>query len=68
MLANGWMYVATSGRKLFGFNLASCPTDGTICQPEWTWDSPSGPLTDPAIADGKLFVGSERGTLFAFAI
>jgi hypothetical protein len=37
-------------------------------QPEWTWDSPSGALTDPAIADGKLFVGSERGTLFAFAI
>jgi outer membrane protein assembly factor BamB len=61
-------YIATSGGKLYAFNPTTCATDGSICQPTWTWLSPSGALTDPVIADNKLFVGSEQGTLYAFAL
>lgn len=65
--ANGLVIVATSGGKLWAFDPAACPGPGEICKPQWTWQT-SGALTDPVIADGKLFVGSDRGTLYAFAI
>ena len=68
-VANGVVYVGSSGGKLYAFSEAATPgcfgdVDG--CPPLWTAQT-GGPVnSSPAVANGVVYVGSDDHNVYAF--
>ena len=60
-VAKGVVYV--QGFKLYAFR-ASCATGGAKCSPLWKGDVPGS--SSPAVANGVVYTGSNKGRLYAF--
>jgi outer membrane protein assembly factor BamB len=72
-VANGLVFIGSEDDKLYAFDAAgvqNCtPTFGpAICTPLWT--APTGGFVDssPAVANGVVYVGSNDGKVYAFAL
>jgi outer membrane protein assembly factor BamB len=70
-VANGTVYVGSSGSKLYAFSAAgsvNCSTTATgkTCTPLWTAATPAGIGGTPAVANGVVYTVSATGTLSAF--
>ena len=70
-VANGTVYVGSSGSKLYAFSAAgsvNCSTTATgkTCTPLWTAATPAGIGGTPAVANGVVYTVSVTGTLSAF--
>src|ERR1700759_1722618 len=61
----GRLFVAEHGGVLRAFP-AGCAPGGATCQPSWTGDVKELGPGEPAVAGGKVFVGSQNGQFFAF--
>jgi hypothetical protein len=59
----GSLYV--SGRQLTIFP-TTCPTVDGACTMSWHATVPDGPLSAPVVRDGRVFVGSASGQVYAF--
>jgi hypothetical protein len=74
VVAGGLVFV-DFGDTLYGF-LASCQTDGGMCDPAWTWSfpgsSPGSHAMSPVVAGGvvylKSFSSETAGQMYAFPV
>jgi outer membrane protein assembly factor BamB len=57
-VANGFVYVSSYGGKLFAF-------DATAGNPRWAAVVSSGSASDPAMANGIVYISSRKGELQA---
>jgi len=68
--ANGVVYIASfteangSGSKLYAFNANGC--SGASCEPLWTAPAGEFVVSSPAVANGRVYVGSGDALLYAF--
>jgi outer membrane protein assembly factor BamB len=73
-IANGIVYVGSDDSRLYAFEAVPatpCPlgADGTgpTCSPKWAAATGGKIFSSPAVASGSVYVGSDDGSLYAFA-
>jgi outer membrane protein assembly factor BamB len=64
-LAEGEDALYVTGEQLTVFPTV-CPTVDDFCTSSWHAGVPDGPLSAPSVRDGRVFVGSARGQVYAF--
>jgi outer membrane protein assembly factor BamB len=68
-VANGVLYIGSSGGKLYAFDAAgvtNCSGTPTTCAPLWSTASYSMIPSSPAVANGVVYVGAWNGNFYAF--
>jgi serine/threonine-protein kinase len=69
-VAHGVVYVGSFDRKLYAFDAAgggpNCSASGTVCFPLWTATTGGAILSSPAVANGGIYVASDK--LYAFRV
>lgn len=64
-VGDGFVFVPDYGGVIMAFPVG-CATGGAVCQPAWTGSVDELGPGMPAVADGKVFVGSQNDQFFAF--
>jgi outer membrane protein assembly factor BamB len=70
-VANGVVYVGSDDTKLYAFDATgttNCSGTPKVCSSLWTFPTDAAIQASPAVVNGKVYVNSIAGTMFAFGL